>query len=364
MILAQRYPNTGAFNEHCGFEIEGELNIHILHQSVLIVCSRHIALRSRVVLTSRMAMMEIVPHVDIQVPVADMRTATEESLAKKVTEAAQLPFNIEKPPLFRLQLFQIQAHKWLLVMVMHHIISDGDPSFTIFAKEVGACYEAILGSKTPTLAAPINPFVGFVSAPKQEQLYFWTHKLEVITSVVNLPWQHNPLKKLTFQAETVTISIPAQVTEELAKLAQLTNAYRDVEALLLSVFQLLLHKFSGQAHISVGYPTYNRSKENKNLDTIGYFGNPVVILTDFSTPQSFSQLFAKVSENLKLAVQNNCPFQDVVEAVDPEWHKNTRTPLFNTLFVYGMVAEVILAGDIQIKQTQIDLRALCHMTLF
>ena len=355
MILAQRYPNTGAFNEHCGFEIEGELNIHILHQSVLIVCSRHIALRSRVVLTSRMAMMEIVPHVDIQVPVADMRTATEESLAKKVTEAAQLPFNIEKPPLFRLQLFQIQAHKWLLVMVMHHIISDGEPSFTIFAKEVGACYEAILGSKTPTLAAPINPFVGFVSAPKQEQLYFWTHKLKGITSVVNLPWQHNPLKKLTFQAETVTISIPAQVTEKLAKLAQLTNTYRDVEALLLSVFQLLLHKFSGQAHISVGYPTFNRSKENKNLDTIGYFGNPVVILTDFSTPQSFSQLFAKVSENLKLAFQNNCPFQDVVEAVDPEWHKNTRTPLFNTLFVYGMIPEVILAGDIQIKQTQIDL---------
>ena len=276
-------------------------------------------------------------------------------MAKKVTETAQLPFNIEKPPLFRLQLFQIQAQKWLLVMVMHHIISDGDPSFTIFAKEVGACYEAILGNKTPILAAHINPFVGFVSAPKQEQLYYWTHKLKGITSVVNLPWQHNPLKKLTFQAETVTISIPAQVTEKLAKLAQLTNAYQEVEALLLSVFQLLLHKFSGQAHISVGYPTYNRSKENKNLDTIGYFGNPVVILTDFSTPQSFSQLFEKVSENLKLAFQNNCPFQDVVEAVDPEWHKNTRTPLFNTLFVFGMVPEVILAGDIQIKQTQIDL---------
>ena len=103
MILAQRYPNTGAFNEHCGFEIEGELNIRILHQSVLIVCSRHIALRSCVVLTSRKAMMEVIPHVDIQVPVADMRTATEESLAKKVTETAQLPFNIEKPPLFRLR---------------------------------------------------------------------------------------------------------------------------------------------------------------------------------------------------------------------------------------------------------------------
>ena len=83
MILAQRYPNTGAFNEHCGFEIEGELNIRIVHQSVLIVCSRHVALRSRVVLTSRKAMMEVVPHVDIQVPVADMRTATEEIWQRK-----------------------------------------------------------------------------------------------------------------------------------------------------------------------------------------------------------------------------------------------------------------------------------------
>ena len=355
MILAQRYPNTGAFNEHCGFEIEGELNISILHQSVQIVCSRHIALRSCAVLTSKKAMIEVVPHVNIQVPVNDMCTATEESLAKKVKEMAQVPFNIEEPPLFRLQLFRIQAHKWLLVMVMHHIISDGDPSFTIFAKEVGACYEAILGNKTPTLAEPINPFLGFVSAPKQEQLYFWSHKLKGITNVVNLPWQHNPLKKLTFQAETVTISIPAQVTEELTKLAQLTNAYRGVEALLLSIFQLLLHRYSSQADISVGYPTYNRSKENKNFDTIGYFGNPVVIRTDFSTPQSFSQLFAKASENLKMAFQNNCPFQDVVDAVDPEWHKNARTPLFNTLFVFGMVPEVILAGDIQIKQTQIDL---------
>ena len=352
MILAQRYPNTGAFNEHCGFEIEGELNIPILHQSVLIVCSRHVALRSRVVLTSRNAVMEVVPHVNIQVPVYDMCTATEESLEKKVREMAQLPFNIEEPPLFRLQLFQIQARKWLLVMVMHHIISDGDPSFTIFAKEVGACYEAILGNKTPTLAAPINPFLGFVPAPKQEQLYFWTQKLKGIANVVNLPWQHNPLKKLTFQAETVTTSVPAQVTEELTKL---TSAYQEIEALLLSIFQLLLHKYSGQTDISVGYPTYNRSEGNKNFDTIGYFGNPVVVRTDFRTPQSFSQLFAKVSENLNMAFQNNCPFQDVVGAVDPEWHKNARTPLFNTLFVFGMVPEVILAGDIQIKQTQIDL---------
>ena len=301
-------------------------------------------------------MMEVVTDIDILLPVEDLSTAKKGSLSQKLMEIAQVPFNISKPPLFRVKLFKIQAQQWLLVIVMHHIVSDGDPSFTIFTREVFTSYEAILASKFPNL--PATSFALSCcsdSSPKQEELSFWTEVLKGSTSMVNLPWQHNPFKRSTFKGETVTVHIPAQVAEELLKLAQITNIPQGIECVLLSIFQLLLHYYSGQADISVGYPIHNRNKANRNLEVIGYFGNPVVIRTDFSSPQSFLELARMVSDNLRKAVQNNCPFQNVVEAVSPEWHKNAITPLFNTLFVFGTEPEVIQVANIKVRHTQIDL---------
>jgi len=95
---------------------------------------------------------------------------------------------------------------------VHHIISDGDPSFTIFAKEVSACYEAIFASQTPNLEPCTFPCFEYNFEQKQEKLKFWSKSLKGSANFINLPWQQNPLKLHTFDSETVTITVPAEVT--------------------------------------------------------------------------------------------------------------------------------------------------------
>ena len=97
--------------------------------------------------------------------------------------------------------------------------------------------------------------------------------------------------------------------------------------------------------IPVGYPVYNRSKENGNLNQIGYFGNPLVIYTKLDNQHNFLDLLSQVGQNVALAIQNDYPFQHVVEAVFADWHKSTRTPLFNALYVYGKAPDETLVCE-------------------
>jgi len=358
LLLSQRYPNTGAFNEHCGFEIEGELDISILYQSVYMVCSRHEALRSHVVIKSAKAIIKILPKVTVDLPVDDVSDMDEKQITRQVKGFAQYTFNISEPPLFRLKLFKFRPKQWLLTMIMHHIISDGDPSFTIFAREVSACYQAILANQTPNLKPCTSTSFEYSFEKKQEKLKFWRKKLKCSANFVNLPWQQNPLKLHTFDSETITINVPALVTKGLIKLSHAVNIPHEqgIEPILLSVYTLLLHKYSGQMDIPVGYPVYNRSIQNSNLNRIGYFGNPLVIYTELDNQHTFVDLFKQVSQNIAMAIQNDYPFQNVVEEVNADWHKCTRTPLFNALFVYGKRTGENLTGvKFKMSIKQIDL---------
>ena len=74
--------------------------------------------------------------------VDDASTMDKKEIKMKIQKFAQYAINISEPPLFCLKLFKFQPKKWLLALIMHHIISDGEPSFSIFAREVSACYEA------------------------------------------------------------------------------------------------------------------------------------------------------------------------------------------------------------------------------
>ena len=356
LLLAQRYPNTGAFNEHCGFEIEGELDISILHQSVSMVCARHEALRSHVVTKFAKAMIRVLPTVTVDLSIDDVSAMDGKEITRQVKRFAQYAFNISEPPLFRLKLFKLQPKRWLLAMIMHHIISDGDPSFTIFAKEVSACYEAMFVSQTPNLEPCTSPCFEYNFEQKQEKLKFWSKSLKGSANFINLPWQQNPLKLHTFDSETITITVPAEVTKGLIKLSHAEKITHGIEPILLSMYVLMLHKYSGQMEIPVGYPVFNRSKQNRNLNQIGYFGNPLVIYTELDNQHTFVDLVKRVSQNIVLAIQNDYPFQHVVEEVNADWHKYSRTPLFNALFVYCKGTGETLTGEqFKISLTQIDL---------
>ena len=94
LLLAQKYPNTGAFNEHCEFEIEGDLDtcILILYQSISMVCTRHKALRSHVVIKSAKAIIKVLPKVIVDLPAEDVSAMDGEEITNQVKRFAQFAF--------------------------------------------------------------------------------------------------------------------------------------------------------------------------------------------------------------------------------------------------------------------------------
>lgn len=338
-FLDQFAPDSSFYNVDNALRLRFPLNIEVLERSYNETVRRHESLRTTFQSIGGKPVQVIADSLYLPMKVrdlSDLPIAEREAEALRIaTEEARRPFDLTCGPLVRTTLVQMGAADYLLLLSMHHIISDGW-SMDVFAKEIASLYAAFCqGKDSPLPPLPIQ-YADFAVWQRQflqgdvfeKQLAYWQNQLADLP-VLRLPTDRSRPAVLSYRGTRLAIAIPDQLYEKLKLLSQ----HRGVTLFmtLLAAFQILLHRYTGQDDIVTGAPTANRNRaELENL--IGFFVNTLVIRTDMSGNPSFSDLLARVRRTaLDAYAHEDLPFEKLVNELHPQ-RDLSRNPLFQVCF--------------------------------
>lgn len=343
-FLDQLVSNNPFYNVPAAIPLRGSLNLAALEQTFNEIVRRHEALRTTFAMVADQPVQVIAPSLSVSIPVIDLRQlpkAERENQARRLSaEEAQRPFNLSSGPLLRVKLLWLDEEDYLLVLTLHHIVSDGW-SIGVLVRELGALYTAfscrdVAGSvSTPLPKLPIQ-YADFACWQRQwlqgsvleTQLGYWRQQLDGIR-VLNLPSDRPRLGVATYQGATQLLQLPKGLSEGLEALSQQEGV--TLFMTLLAAFQTLLYRYTGQEDIAVGSPIANRNRSEIE-PLIGFFVNSLVLRTDLSGNPTFQELLSRVREvALGAYAHQDLPFEKLVEELHPERNLN-QNPLFQVVF--------------------------------
>lgn len=356
-FIDQLEPGSALYNIPLAGKISGALAKEALQRSLDEIVRRHEVLRTRFAVCDGVPVQEIVPDEQITIEHIDLRGLSEaereaEAMALAEAETA-IGFDLANGPLIRMKLLQMAEAEHVLLMTIHHIISDGW-SFKNFFSEIGRLYDAYLrgeGSPLKELEIQYADFAGWQRQWLQgknleEQLAYWRQQLEGL-QVLDLPTDHPRPAMPRHRGATIRFEMASELTSALKELGARHEA--TLFMLLLAAFDVLLFRYSGQEDIAVGSPIANRNrKEIENL--IGFFVNTLVLRANLAGRPSFVELLDQIKKTTLDAYANqDLPFEKLVEVLSPE-RDISRTPLFQVVFAMqsAPLAEVPL-GDLKLQ---------------
>ncbi|WP_375501123.1 amino acid adenylation domain-containing protein [uncultured Nostoc sp.] len=340
-FLNQLEEASAIYNISGAVRISGNLDINALQQALSEIVRRHEILRTSFPTVNRTSIQVIHPQATMNIKVVDLQqlevTERETVLQQQAQLEATTPFDLEIVPLIRCSLVQLDAREYVLLLNMHHIVSDGW-SMGVFIQELSTLYQAYCaGVSSPLAELPIQ-YADFVVWQRQwlsgevlkTQLDYWLSQLHDAPSRLQLPTDHPRPSVQTYQGRTESFSLNTELTQKLQSLSRESGT--TLFMTLLAAFATLLYRYSGESDILIGSPIANRNRsEIESL--IGCFVNTLVLRTSFEDNPSFKNLLAQVRETtLKAYEHQDVPFEQVVEALQPQ-RSLAYSPLFQVMFV-------------------------------
>ncbi|MDP2097884.1 MAG: amino acid adenylation domain-containing protein [Methylobacter sp.] len=337
-FLAQMEPDNPFYNMAGAVQVQGNLNVPVLEQALNEVVRRHEALRTTFRIIEDEARQVITDSVAITVDAIDLTAlnAIQQEDTLKILEAqeAHRIFDLEQTPLLRAVLVQLDDERYVLLMNLHHIVSD-EWSLRLLIKEVGTYYQAFKNgnpSLEPELPIQYADFAVWQRGELHDkQIAYWKQYLEAAPTALELPTDRPRASVMSYRGENYEFELNPETSVALIRLSR--QADTTLFVVMMAAFNVLLSRCSGQDDICVGYPIANRNRRDiENL--IGFFVNTQVLRTDLSGNPTFTELLDRVRKNT-LDAQNNqdLPFERLIEALKLERELN-RTPLFQTMLVY------------------------------
>ncbi|MBD2120847.1 non-ribosomal peptide synthetase [Trichocoleus sp. FACHB-262] len=338
-FLDQLVPENPFYNMPSAVRLSGHLHLKALEQAFAELVQRHETLRTRFAKVDGQPTQIITPTLPLSIPVTDLQSldssAQEETVRQIATEEAHCPFDLTVSPLLRVKLLQLEATEYLLLLNLHHIISDGW-SLGVLMRELGALYTAFAeGQPSPLSELPIQ-YADFAHWQRQwlqgevleSQLAYWRQQLQDLP-VLNLPIDHPRPATQSYKGAIAPLALSPQLTQALEELSQ--KAGTTLFMTLLAAFQTLLFRYTGQTEVAVGSPIANRNRsEIEGL--IGFFVNSLVLRTDLSGNPTFRELLERSREvALAAYAHQDVPFEKLVEELHPE-RDLSRNPLFQVAF--------------------------------
>jgi len=340
-FIQQLDPSNATYNMPGAIRFNGPLDERALSESISEVVSRHESLRTKFVVTDGSPMQMVSPPQPFAVEVVDLTNfqegEREAEIQRLIRREARKPFDLTQGPLLRVTLMRLDPQEHVLSLNMHHIVSDGW-SIGIFVREVAALYEALLEGRVSPLD-PLRIQYGDYTLWQrerlrgealEEQLNFWKKRLGGRLPVVELPADRPRSPSGNVRGAVQDLLLDESLTGALNLLSARHGA--TLFMTMLTAFNTLLYRYTGQEDILVGSPTANRSRaELEGL--IGFFANTIVVRTDLSGAPTFTELLARVKETTLAAyAHQETPFEKLVEELQPE-RDLSRNPLFQVMFM-------------------------------
>ncbi|ELR97625.1 non-ribosomal peptide synthetase [Gloeocapsa sp. PCC 73106] len=323
-FLAQLEPDSPFYNIPAAIHLQGQLDINRLEESFNQVIQRHEILRTAFPTVEGRAVAVIYPEFRLNLPIIS------ESLADIQAEAEK-PFQLDELPLFRVKILRLSDVEQIILLTMHHIISDAW-SIGILVQEVATLYH---GSSLPDLPIQYCDYAAWQKQVLAEkisatQLPYWKKQLESAPTALELPTDYPRPAIQTFQGDTVQFQISSESTKSLKTLTQQQGC--TLFMTLLGVFNTLLYRYTNNEDIIVGSPVANRNS-NEIEGLIGFFANTLALRTDLSGNPTFITLLQRIKEiALNAYLHQDIPFEQLVNELQLPRDLSV-TPLFQVMFV-------------------------------
>ena len=339
-FLDQLEPGSAAYLVLHALHFQGDLNVAVMERSLEQLVHRHESLRTTFEVQEGQPVQVIHPPERCVVPVIDLQALLSEHREQQVRallqQEAERPCDLERGPLLRMALLRLEPQEHVLLLMLHHIITD-DWSSQILVDELSTLYQAhVSGQPSPLSALPIQ-YADYALWQQEwlqgevftEQLAYWRKRL-ANASTLALPTDHPHPAVQTYRGALQSLLLPQRLLEALQTLSRQERV--TMSMLLLAAWQVLLARYSGQSDISVGTPIANRRLAELEA-VVGFFVNTLVMRTDLSADPSFVQVLQRVREvALGAYAHQDIPFEKVVEELEPE-RDLSHSPLFQVMFV-------------------------------
>lgn len=374
-FLQQLEPDNPFYNEHAAFRLTGSLNVAALEQSLNAIVQRHEVLRTTFESVNGQPIQSIASTLSIPLLTVDLcllpETTQKAEIQRLSVEQSQHPFNLANAPLLRWKLLRLDECKHILLFTIHHIIFDGW-SIDILIRELSAFYPAFsTNCSQDTASLPVLPFqyADFAAWQRQQlqaetlesQLVYWKQQLHNAPPLLQLPTDRPRPSAPNYQGATESFLLSNELTEALKTIAK--NADVTLFMMLLTAFNVLLYRYTGQEDMIVGSLIANRNQaEIEGL--IGLFINSLVLRTDLSGNSTIEELLGQVRQVMLAAYEHqDLPFEKLVEELQPD--RNTQyNPLFQVSFTlqnaprrqFELPGLAITALEIERGRALLDLR--------
>ncbi|AKT40595.1 non-ribosomal peptide synthetase [Chondromyces crocatus] len=325
-FLCQLDGASVAYNMPFVTALDGHLDARALQRALDEIIRRHESLRTTFRLQAEGPVQVIHPPAPLDLPLHDLRSLDEPARAaeiqRRIDRAAHQPFDIERGPLLRAQLLRQSETRHVLCLVIHHIVADGW-SIGVFVREFEALYGAFSASRPSPLTEPPLQYADFSRwqeerfppSAVERHLTYWKQKLSDVQPL-QLPADHPRPAVESFRGDHTIFRLDRGLTRGLHELAQCEGVTLFIT--LLSAFNVLLGRYSGQDDLAIASGTANR-KHAELEGLIGFFVNTVVIRTDLSGNPTFRTVLSRVLASVMEATEHeDLPFERVVEELKPE----------------------------------------------
>ncbi|WNG36166.1 amino acid adenylation domain-containing protein [Archangium violaceum] len=340
-FLDQLEPGSPVYNIPAALRLSGKVDTEALHRAFEELVRRHESLRTTFASHDGEPIQLIAPALSIALDIQDLRdlpVAERESRAQQLAhQEAQRPFDLANGPLLRTSLLRLGTNDHVLLVTLHHIISDGW-STGVLVREVASLYAAFAAGQQPSLPPLPIQYADFALWQRswlqgevlEAQLRYWKQQLGDAPSYLELATDKPRPPVQTFRGDNLPVTLPRALSDAIKALSSRLGVTPFMT--LLAGFQVLLHRYSGQGDISVGSPIAGRrSTEVEGL--IGFFVNTLVLRSRFSADTSFRELLLQVRDTTLAAYEHqDVPFEKLVEQLQPQ-RDLSRTPLFQVMFV-------------------------------
>ncbi len=340
-FIDQLYHGSSFYNIPIAFHIKGQLNITSLQQSLNEILKRHEVWRTNFTLVNGELVQEIAPELIWNLPIINLEHLFdkdwESEVKQLVAEEAKKPFNLAKGLLVRATLLRLSEEENILLVTMHHIITDGW-SCGVFLRELSTLYAAFSTNQPfPLPELPIQ-YADFAvwqrdriqGEFKATQLNYWKQQLKGELAILQLPTDRPRPAIATFAGAKQYFTFSKALTDALRQLSQREDTTLFMS--LLAAFNILLYRYTDQGDILIGSPIANRNRAELE-GMLGLFVNTLVLRNNLSGNPSFRELLRRVREvTLNAYAHQDLPFEMLVEELQPE-RDLSRNPLYEVMFV-------------------------------
>ncbi|WP_233583204.1 non-ribosomal peptide synthetase [Corallococcus sp. CA053C] len=340
-FIDQLEPGSSLYNMPFALTLLGTLDEDALKGSLNALMARHESLRTTFRTEAGQPVQHL--HAEATVPLERVDLTELEDPAQRQQEAerrataeSQRPFDLEQGPVIRALLLKLGAEEHVLVLHLHHIVSDGW-SLGVLVRELTALYEALREGRMPTLPELPVQYADFALWQRgwlqgealEAQLDWWKQQLAGAPRALELPTDKPRPAISTQRGDTVPVHLPRALAEQVEALAQQEGVTPFM--VLLAAFQTVLHRYSGQDDVLVGSPIANR-RHAETEGLIGFFVNTLVLRGSFGARTTFRELLAQVRATTLGAYEHqDIPFERLVESLHATRDLG-RMPLFQVMF--------------------------------